>query len=81
MAAFEALLEDYKLATETASYESIKWRIAEPKMREEIKELLKMQRRIARQFLNVPWFSPRDLEDWGYAVIENHNYTTLNATP
>ena len=81
MAAFEALLEDYKLATETASYESIKWRIAEPKMREEIKELLKMQRRIARQFLNVPGFSPRDLEDWGYVVIENHNYTTLNATP
>jgi len=37
MAAFEALLEDYKLATETASYESIKWRIAEPKMRKEIK--------------------------------------------
>tara|TARA_B100000767_G_scaffold259923_1_gene270104 strand:+ start:467 stop:574 length:108 start_codon:yes stop_codon:yes gene_type:complete len=32
MAAFEALLEDYKLATETSSDESIKWRIAEPKI-------------------------------------------------
>ena len=48
-------------------------------MRENIKELVKMQRRIARQFLNVPGVSPRDLEDWGYVVIENHNYTTLNA--
>jgi len=79
MAAFEALFEDYKLAIETASDESIKWRKAGPKMRENIKELVKMQRRIARQFLNVPGVSPRDLEDWGYVVIENHNYTTLNA--
>ena len=78
MAAFEALFEDYKLAIETASDESIKWRKAGPKMREEIKELVKMQRRIARQFLNTPGVQPRDLEDWGYVVIETHIYKNLD---
>lgn len=43
MTAFETLFEDYKLAIEAASDESIKLRKAGPKMREEIKELVKLQ--------------------------------------
>ncbi|MBT3621861.1 MAG: hypothetical protein HN535_03835 [Flavobacteriales bacterium] len=38
----------------------------------------KLQRRIARQFLNIPGVQPRDLEDWGYVVIETHIYKNLD---
>ena len=79
MEAYGALFEDYKLAIEAARNESVKWRIFGPKMRDEIQELVKMQRRIARQFLNIPGVSPRDLEDWGYVLIENHIYNKPNA--
>jgi hypothetical protein len=48
-------------------------------MRDEIQELVKIQRRIARQFLNIPGVSPRDLVDWGYVLIENHIYNKPNA--
>ena len=79
MVAFETEFNDYIAATETARNESIKWRKPAPEMRLLIKELVKMQRRIARQLLNSPGFKPRDLEDWGYIVVEGHNYKKLDA--
>jgi hypothetical protein len=50
------------------------WRSASISRREDMVQLRKMQHLIARELINNPSFNNRDLEQFGYTLIENHDY-------
>ena len=73
MTEFETLYNE--MMTYKGNYETNKvlWRTKSVYKREQFSELLKMQRLIAKEMYTHPDYSKRDLELWGYEVLEFHN--------
>ena len=74
MVKMQAILDAYVL--ERANYKNSqnKWRSASISRRYDMAELRKMQHLIARELIKNPTFNDRDLEQFGYTLIENHDY-------
>jgi hypothetical protein len=68
-------LVTYRLLYEA---ERLSWRTISVHKRASYKKLLKMQRLISRDMITRPNVNPRDLEHWGFVVLEFHERRNTN---
>ena len=57
--------------------EKLGWRTTSVAKRESFAKLREMQRIIGREMITHPDIEPRDLENWGFEILEFHNTGTI----
>ena len=73
MTEFESLYNEMMIYIGNYEYNKVLRRTKSVYKREQFIELLKMQRLIAKEMYTHPDYNKRDLELWGYEVLEFHN--------
>jgi len=76
MAKFEADYIELLLLHDNYETEKLGWRTKSVAKRKSFAKLKEMQRIIGRELITHPDFEPRDLENWGFEVLEFHNTGT-----
>jgi len=76
MSKFEADYDELLLLHDSYEAEKLVWRTKSVIKRESFAKLKEMQRIIGRELITHPDFEPRDLEFYGFEVLEFHNTST-----
>lgn len=79
MADLQANLDGKRQAELDEEQAKLDWRLVAIEKRKELKELTKMMKLIGKEMLKNPNIKPRELEAWGFVVIEPSNTDSTDA--